>query len=59
MNRRAFLSAGGVWLSSFGVERDLAQTGKPTGVIKVPVRPSDIRILNVAYDFEEYKYRTP
>jgi L-alanine-DL-glutamate epimerase-like enolase superfamily enzyme len=59
MNRRAFLSAGGVWLSGFGVERDLAQTGKPTGVIKVPVRPSDIRILNVAYDFEEYKYRTP
>jgi hypothetical protein len=38
MNRRAFLSAGGVWLSGFGVERDFAQTGKPTGVIKVPVR---------------------
>lgn len=60
IDRRNFLSAAGLCFSGFGLSGARGQDSQPGPSTNRPApRPSDIRILEVQYNFEEHEYRSP
>ncbi len=59
LNRRAFLGAGFLLSQTPWEAMITGATSVVTAKTKTKARPTDIRLLDVQYDFEDFKYRTP
>ncbi|MCI0717598.1 MAG: hypothetical protein L0338_01185 [Acidobacteria bacterium] len=59
INRRDFLRASGLWVSSVGLGSAHREARRAAAGAKPGLRRSDIRILDVQHDFEDHKYRAP